>query len=104
MICMPQEREDTCEILNSPRKRPASPHAYIQLVTFRLETLASHLSGGKRGYSSDKDMTRHEDRVSHADTRFNLNPLDPVACSERTYSKMYEPEYGLLRSRPCAES
>lgn len=44
-------------------------------------------------------MTRHEGRVPHADTRFNLNPLDPIACSERTYSKMYEPEYADIPGR-----
>lgn len=52
-----------------PRNRPASPHAHNELVTFRLETPVIDLNGGNRAYPSDKDMTRHGHRVSHADTR-----------------------------------
>lgn len=104
MICIAQRRGDACNILAYPRKRPASPHAHSELVSFRLETPVSDLDGGYRGYPSDKDMTRPEDRFSHADTRFNLNPLNPITRSEKTYPKMYEPEYGLFRLRPCAES
>ena len=70
----------------------------------QVRDISRDLNGGTLGYPSDQDMTRHEDRVPHADTRFNFNPLNPTACSERTYSKMYEPKYRLPRLRPCAES
>lgn len=52
-----------------PTKRPGSPHAHSELVTLRLGETSFDLNGENRGYPSDKDMTRHEDRVSHADTR-----------------------------------
>lgn len=57
MICMPQREVVACVILASPRKRPASPHAHIELVIFKLETSASDLNGGSgvslgQGYDS----------------------------------------------------
>ena len=50
----------------------------------QLDALVSDLNGGKRWYLSDKDLTRHGDRLCYANTRFDLNPLNPIACSERT--------------------
>ena len=84
MICMLERRGRACVILASPRRCPASPHAHVELTIFRLDALVSDLNGGKRWYLSDKDLTRHGDRLCYADTRFDLNPLNPIACSERT--------------------
>lgn len=51
-------------------------------MVFRLETSASDLNGGTLRYHSNQDMTRHEDRVLHADTRstsiHSTLPLAPI--------------------------
>ena len=60
-----------------------TPRAY-QANDLQVRRIGLDLNGGKRWYLSDKDLTRHGDRLCYADTRFDLNPLNPIACSERT--------------------